>query len=247
MKKFILTQDIYDNYYNTSYILSLLCDKNILDKLKLDYASGFIKEDDLLNFLKSFVNEQQILFLADERIQNNLDLIIQNASLKNNDIKNDIKKSLNSTDYEVNCNYSFLRTQYIIRKYGCNNILKIKKNTEEFISLPEQFWTVNKEQLYNSIVFDFNLISALEKLDGYCGSIYDECLYNYQLFASINYFKFGYPYMLNDKTFLSFIKQVTKLQNMEKKDINNDNCLFADFYKINKKTLKYVNKELRHL
>lgn len=249
MKESKLTQEIYDDYYNKSYILSLLCNKNVLDKLEADYASDFIREDDLLDFLKLFVNKNQILFLADERMQNNIDLIIENSSLRNNDIKNAIKKSLNATDYEVNCRYSFLKTQYIFRKYGCNNILKLKgkKYVNELNNLPEQFWNDNKELLYDCIGFDFKLISSSDQADGDYDTIYDECLYNYQLFASINYFKIEYPYIFKDETFLSFVKLITRLQDIGAKNIKVENCLFDDFDKTNKKVLKYVSKELKRL
>ncbi len=252
MKRLEIPKNIYDNYYNLSYILSLLCNKDVLTKLDKNYSSGFILEEDLLTELNFFLKENGEAFLNDERIRANFKKIIENSSSNNdiNSIKDDIKKSFNSIDSLSNDSYPFLRTQYIFRKYGVNsmaNIILFKKYINEARNLFNQFLINSKEQLYNSIAFDFKLISALPKLENNPGLIYDECLSNYQLFASIYYIKAEYPYMFKDQMFLNFIKLITEFQDLERKEINSESCLFDDFYSENEKILNYINKRLKRL
>ena len=250
MKKEKLTQDIYNRYYNESYIFSLLCSKDILTKLEQDYSSGFVLEEYLFTGLSIFLKESGKVFLSDNRINNNLNIILANDSKKNNDIKNEIVTTLNSIDFNSEYSYPFLRTQYLFRKYGFKNVLKIRlyrKYIKEARDLSDKFLTQSNEQLYDSIDFDFKLISALPKLEDDPGLIYDDCLSNYQLFASLNYFKSEYPYMFKDETFLSFVKSIVEFQNLERKEINDESCLFDDFYSENQKTLDYVKKRINRL
>ena len=156
----------------------------------------------------------------------------------------------NGIDFNSNYSYPFLRTQYLFRKYGFNNMSKIKlfkKYLDEARNLSNIFLINSKEQLYDSIAFDFKLISSLPKLEDNLKLIYDECLNNYKLFASLNYFKLEYPDIFNDKSFLKFVRDITESQSIENHELNNENCLFADFYVENRKTLNYVNRGLKRL
>ncbi|MCI8778253.1 MAG: hypothetical protein HFI87_03795 [Bacilli bacterium] len=248
MKKRQLTKDIYNQYYNQAYIFSLLVNNDVISKLESDYSSGFVLEEHLLNEIRNLLKENGNVFLSDDRIKGNLYKIIGNSSDKN--VKCDIISLLNGIDFNSNYSYPFLRTQYLFRKYGFNNMLKIKlfkKYLDEARNLSNIFLINSKEQLYDSIAFDFKLISSLPKLEDNPKLIYDECLNNYKLFASLNYFKLEYPDIFNDKSFLKFVRDITESQSIENHESNNENCLFADFYVENQKTLNYVNRRLKRL
>lgn len=248
MKKRQLTKDIYNQYYNQAYIFSLLVNNDVISKLESDYSSGFVLEEHLLNEIRNLLKENGNVFLSDDRIKGNLYKIIGNSSDKN--VKCDIISLLNGIDFNSNYSYPFLRTQYLFRKYGFNNMLKIKlfkKYLDEARNLSNIFLINSKEQLYDSIAFDFKLISSLPKLEDNSKLIYDECLNNYKLFASLNYFKLEYPDIFNDKSFLKFVRDITESQSIENHELNNENCLFADFYVENRKTLNYVNRGLKRL
>lgn len=248
MKKRQLTKDIYNQYYNQAYIFSLLVNNDVISKLESDYSSGFVLEEHLLNEIRNLLKENGNVFLSDDRIKGNLYKIIGNSSDKN--VKCDIISLLNGIDFNSNYSYPFLRTQYLFRKYGFNNMSKIKlfkKYLDEARNLSNIFLINSKEQLYDSIAFDFKLISSLPKLEDNLKLIYDECLNNYKLFASLNYFKLEYPDIFNDKSFLKFVRDITESQSIENHELNNENCLFADFYVENRKTLNYVNRGLKRL
>lgn len=87
----------------------------------------------------------------------------------------------------------------------------------------------------------------MPKLEDNPKLIYNECLNNYKLFASLNYFKLEYPDIFNDKSFLKFVRDITESQSIENHELNNENCLFDDFYGENRKTLNYVSRELKRL
>ncbi|MCI9434619.1 MAG: hypothetical protein HFI86_05060 [Bacilli bacterium] len=248
MKKRQLTKDIYNQYYNQAYIFSLLVNNDVISKLESDYSSGFVLEEHLLNEIRNLLKENGNVFLSDDRIKGNLYKIIGNSSDKN--VKWDIISLLNGIDFNSNYSYPFLRTQYLFRKYGFNNMSRIKlfkKYLDEARNLSNIFLINSQEQLYDSIAFDFKLISSLPKLEDNPKLIYDECLNNYKLFASLNYFKLEYPDIFNDKSFLKFVRDITESQSIENHESNNENCLFADFYVENQKTLNYVNRRLKRL
>lgn len=248
MKKRQLTKDIYNQYYNQSYIFSLLVNNDVISKLESDYSSGFVLEEHLLNEIRNLLKENGNVFLSDDRIKGNLYKIMGNTSDKN--VKYDIISLLNGIDFNSNYSYPFLRTQYLFRKYGFNNMSKIKlfkKYLDEARNLSNIFLINSQEQLYDSIAFDFKLISSLPKLEDNPKLIYNECLNNYKLFASLNYFKLEYPDIFNDKSFLKFVRDITESQSIENHELNNENCLFDDFYGENRKTLNYVSRELKRL
>lgn len=248
MKKRQLTKDIYNQYYNQAYIFSLLVNNDVISKLESDYSSGFVLEEHLLNEIRNLLKENGNVFFSDDRIKGNLYKIMGNTSDKN--VKYDIISLLNGIDFNSNYSYPFLRTQYLFRKYGFNNMSKIKlfkKYFDEARNLSNIFLINSQEQLYDSIAFDFKLISSLPKLEDNPKLIYNECLNNYKLFASLNYFKLEYPDMFNDKSFLKFVSDITKAQSMNKHTNNNEICLFDDFYGENRKTLNYINRGLKRL
>lgn len=246
MKKSKLTQDIYNQYCNDSYIVSILCVEDVFSKLEMDYSSGIVTEEDLLLILDSFLKIHTVVFLTDKRIRKNVSKIIQNASSNNINIVNSIKVFLNSIEKNDYTDYDFLKSQYVMRKYGFENKI-FGKYKSKMLNASNEFIINSKEQLYSDVGFDFKLISALGTLSNGNGLIYDECLKNYQLFSSINYFKIQYPYMFKDKVFLKFIEAITKFQDFNREPIGETNCLFDDFYSENTKTLNYVNRKLKHL
>lgn len=249
MKKKQLTKDVYDEYYNRAYIFSLLVDKNVVSKLESDYLSGFVFEEDLLNGLSFLLKENSSVFSSDDRLKDNICSIIANSSEKMNDIKHNIISLLNCSDYKSQYSYPFLRVQYLFRKYGYD--MKKIKSFNEYIdearNLSNIFLTTSKEYLYDSIAFDFKLISSLPDLEDNPKLIYDECLNNYKLFASLNYFKLEYPDMFNDKSFLRFIRNITKSQAIGNHELDNENCLFDDFDSENKKALTFVSRKIKRL
>lgn len=250
MKKKQLTKDVYDDYYNRAYIFSLLVNKNAVSKLESDYLSGFVLEEDLLTVLNFLLKENSSVFLSDDRVKDNLCNIIENVSEKNNGIKNNITSLLNCSDYKSQYGYPFLRVQYLFRKYGFTDMKKIrvfKEYIDEARNLSNIFLTNSKEYLYDSIAFDFKLISSLPKLEDNPKLIYDECLNNCKLFASLNYFKLEYPDMFNDKSFLKFVRDITKSQTTENHKLDNENCLFDDFDSENKKALNFVSRKIKRL
>ncbi len=102
MKQKILTinQDIYVEYYSMSYVLSLLCLKDVLSKLENDYSMDLVKESDLLSFIYSVLIDDYIAFInGDSRIEGNLNKIILNSSSSNSEIVNKIKIFLNSFEH----------------------------------------------------------------------------------------------------------------------------------------------------
>lgn len=248
MKKRQLTKDIYNQYCNDSYIVSIICAEDLFSKLEMDYSSGIVTEEDLLLVLDSFLKINTVVFLTDKRIRENVIKMLQNASSNNINTVNSIKIFLNSIDENDYDDYTFLKSQYIMRKYGFENQNKIiGKYKSEMLNTSKEFLINSKEQLYSAVGFDFKLISALGTLSNGNGVIYEECLKNYQLFSSINYFKIQYPYMFKDKVFLKFIESITKFQDLNREPINVTNCLFDDFYVENRKTLNYVNRGLKRL
>ena len=83
-----------------SYVLSLLCLKDVLSKLENDYSMDLVKESDLLSFIYSVLIDDYIAFInGDSRIEGNLNKIILNSSSSNSEIVNKIKIFLNSFEH----------------------------------------------------------------------------------------------------------------------------------------------------
>ena len=78
-------------------------------------------------------------------------------------------------------------------------------------------------------------------------NLFNECLNNYQLFSSINYFKLAYPMMFLDDCFLEFSKDILELQSANKFNIVGGNCLIENCAKQNRKLLKHVKENLKKL
>lgn len=99
-----------------------------------------------------------------------------------------------------------------------------------------------EEQIYSSLVFDFQLINSLSE-----EPMIDACKNNYQFLGSLNYCKCFYPMMFQDEDFLKFSKDILESQISNKFNAVEDNCLIRDCATQSKKLLKYVQKNLKKL
>ncbi len=247
MNKEILTinPDVFNNYCAYSCVLSLLCSKDVLSRLEHYYSKGFVNEEDLLNYIYGILKNEPFAFINDDsRIEENLDKIIQNGSSANRKCINDIKIFLNLYKHPQYTGEPFLRMNYIWRKYGFDKKEQVKRKHN---NVSNQFLINHKEQIYDSIAFDFDLILAFKDLGKMNEQFFESCLNNYRLFASINYFRLAYPDMLNDLIFLSLMKSIAEFKNLTEQQQFEENCFFDDFKSENKKFLKYINKRLKHL
>lgn len=246
MKQKSILPDVYKEYYDNSYLLSLLCAKDVLGKLEQDYSKGITDEESLLNYIYRRLVDDSILFNSgDLRIQTNIDKIIQNCSTINRGLINKIKICLNSCEKVEYSSEPFLRMHYSWRKYGFEKISQCKNKYQRGLS--NQFLINYKEQIYDSITFDFRLISAFGDLGASDDNIFEDCLNSYKLFASINYFKLAYFGLFNDITFLALIKSIAQFNASKELQIFEQNCLFDNFKEENDKLLKYINKKLKKI
>ena len=243
-----LTQDLYQNYTNTSYFFTILFQHDVLSRLKKDYQDGLTTEENLLNLFDSFITEQPEILGLTSIITNNVFKIISNLPVKYSEMVNKFKRMINLNQNKYD-HQMFLIFQYICRKYGVPSFNQLTfKQKIEFSKWSEsqlnpEFLKQIEDKIYESFDFDFNLIYNLSTLPNN-DELFYSCINNYNFLASLNYIRCNYPIILEDKLFLYFALNVLSY-NKYHKSPSLENNVFGDFESQNAYILKYLSKKVK--
>lgn len=240
----MLDNETYQQYHRTAYCYALLFNRDVTNMLDYSYKNGIISEEESLNLIYSYITTVDDCILTYSPIVlDNLYTILSKASNQNIHIVNKIKLLVNQANIEQPIYDNFLIFQYTCRNYGIGSFAELSLGElYKFRKHNMPFFYSFEDKIYRALDFDFKLIHSLSEKP-----IIDACKNNYQFLGSLNYFKYNYPMMFQDKCFLEFSKNILEFHTANKFNVRGGNCLISNCAKQNRKLLKYVKTNLAKL